>query len=127
MKTEQGRFRYLLFVGGFVGFLAGLTGMGGPVLSIPMQIIMGFSPFACVAAAQPFSMFACLSGTVGNIIIDMIDWKVAMLTVVLQGVGVWLGIWAASFLNTTGLKKCIAVLCIGTGIMMLLRQEGLFF
>ena len=57
----------------------------------------------------------------------MIDWKVAMLSVVLQGIGVWLGIWAASFLNTSMLKKCIAAMCIGTGVMMLLRQAGLFF
>ena len=127
MSTEKGRFRYLLFVGCFVGFLAGLTGMGGPVLSIPMQIIMGFHPFAAVAAAQPFQMFACLSGSAGNIILDMIDWKVAMLSVVLQGIGVWLGIWAAGFLDTSMLKKCIAAMCIGTGAMMLLRQSGLFF
>ena len=121
MQTERGRFRYLLFVGGFVGFLAGLTGIGGPVLSIPMEIIMGFSPLAAVAAAQPFQMFACLSGTAGNIIIGQIDWTVAMLSVVLQGIGVWMGIRAAEFMNTDMLKKCIAGMCLFTGVMMLLR------
>ncbi len=121
MQTERGRFNYLLFVGCFVGFLAGLTGMGGPVLSIPMEIIMGFSPLAAVAAAQPFQMFACLSGTAGNMIIGQIDWTVAMLSVVLQGIGVWMGIRAAEFLNTAMLKKCIAAMCLFTGVMMLLR------
>ncbi len=108
MSTERGRFRCLLLIACPVGFLAGLTGMGGPVLSIPMQVILGFPPLAAVAAAQPFQMFACLSGTVGNAILDMIDWKVAMISVVLQGAGLWLGVWAARFLDTAMLKKCIA-------------------
>ncbi len=121
METERGRFRYLLFVGSFVGFMAGLTGMGGPVLSVPMMIIMGFAPFATVAAAQPFQMFACLSGSIGNIIIDQINWNIALMSVVLQSVGVWAGIRAASHMNTAMLKKAIACLCVFTGVFMLLR------
>ena len=121
METEHGRFRYLLLVGAFVGFMAGLTGMGGPVLSVPMMIIMGFSPMATVAAAQPFQMFACLSGSVGNIVLDQIDWQVALLSVFLQSVGVWAGIRAARSMNTAFLKKAIAFLCVFTGVFMLLR------
>ena len=121
METERGRFRYLLFVGSFVGFMAGLTGMGGPVLSVPMMIVMGFSPMATVAAAQPFQMFACLSGSVGNIIIDQINWQVALFSVVLQSVGVWAGIRAARGMNTALLRKAIAFLCVFTGVVMLLR------
>ena len=121
MSTERGRFRYLLFVGSFVGFMAGLTGMGGPVLSVPMMIVMGFSPMSTVAAAQPFQMFACLSGSVGNIIIDQINWQVARLSVVLQSAGVWAGIRAAAHMNTGLLKKAIAFLCVFTGVFMLLR------
>ncbi len=121
MATERGRFRYLLFVGSFVGFMAGLTGMGGPVLSVPMMIVMGFSPLATVAAAQPFQMFACLSGSVGNMILDQINWKIALLSVILQSIGVWAGIRAASRLNTSLLKKAIAFLCVFTGVFMLLR------
>lgn len=121
MKTERGRFRYLVFVGSFVGFMAGLTGMGGPVLSVPMMIVMGFSPLATVAAAQPFQMFACLSGSVGNIIIDQINWPIALSSVFLQSAGVWAGIRAASRMNTAMLKKAIAFLCVFTGVFMLLR------
>lgn len=121
MNTSRGRFCYLFFVGSFVGFMAGLTGMGGPVLSVPMMIVMGFSPFATVAAAQPFQMFACFSGSVGNIIIDQINWPVALFSVLLQSLGVWAGIRASGYMNTAMLKKCIACLCVATGIIMLLR------
>jgi uncharacterized membrane protein YfcA len=121
MATEKGRFRYLVFVGSFAGFMAGLTGMGGPVLSVPMMIVMGFAPFATVAAAQPFQTFACLSGSIGNILIDQIDWYIAITSVFLQGVGVWAGIRVARRMDTSLLKKAIACLCVFTGICMMLR------
>ena len=121
MSTEKGRFRYLLFVGSFAGFMAGLTGMGGPVLSVPMLIAMGFAPFAAVAAAQPFQAFACLSGSIGNILIDQIDWYIAITSVFLQGVGVWAGIRFARRMDTSLLKKAIAFLCVFTGVCMMLR------
>ena len=121
MTPEKGRFRYLLFVGAFVGFMAGLTGMGGPVLSVPMMIVMGFPPFATVAAAQPFQLFACFSGSIGNIILDQIDWTVALLSVFLQSAGVWAGIRTARRMNTTLLKNAIALLCIFTGLFMLVK------
>ena len=121
METEKGRFRYLVFVGSFAGFMAGLTGMGGPILSIPLVIVMGFSPFAAVAAAQPFQMFACFSGSIGNILIDQIDWTVAILSVFLQSAGVWAGIRVARRMETVRLKKAIACLCIFTGCFMMMR------
>ncbi len=121
MKTDRGRFRYLFFVGSFVGFMAGLTGMGGPILSVPMMVVMGFPPLATVAAAQPFQMFACLSGSVGNIILDQINWPVALSSVILQSVGVWAGIRVASRMNTAMLKRAIAFLCVFTGVFMLVR------
>ena len=121
MSTEKGRFRYLLFVGSFAGFMAGLTGMGGPVLSVPMMIVMGFAPFATVAAAQPFQTFACLSGSIGNILIDQIDWYIAVTSVFLQGMGVWAGIRVARRMDTSLLKKAIACLCVFTGVLMMLR------
>lgn len=121
MESAQERFRYLLFVGAFVGFMAGLTGMGGPVLSVPMMIVMGFSPMATVAAAQPFQMFACFSGSVGNMILDQIDWPVVLFSVLLQSAGVWAGIRAARSMNTALLKTSIAFLCVFTGVFMLFR------
>lgn len=121
MESEKGRFRYLLFVGSFAGFMAGLTGMGGPILSIPLMIIMGFAPLATVAAAQPFQLVACFSGTIGNIVLDQINWSLALLSVMLQSIGVWAGICVARRMDTSRLKIALAFLCIFTGVMMLFR------
>lgn len=121
VESDKGRFRFLFFVGSFAGFMAGLTGMGGPILSIPLMIVMGFAPLATVAAAQPFQLFACFSGTVGNMILDQIDWPLALLSVVLQSAGVWAGIHVARRMDTSRLKMLIALLCVFTGVMMLFR------
>jgi len=121
METARGRFRYLLGVGAFVGFMAGLTGMGGPVLSVPLMILMSFPPIATVAAAQPFQMAACFSGSIGNIILGQIDWFIAITSVFLQSLGVWAGVCAARRMPTARLKKSIAFLCVFTGVLMLFR------
>lgn len=121
MMSGRKRWYGLMLVGAFVSFMAGLTGMGGGVLSVPMTIIMGFSPLAAVAAAQPFQVIACVSGTVGNFFIDQIDWYVAIVTAILQNIGVWLGILYARRMDTTRLKKAIAFLCVFTGIFMMMR------
>jgi uncharacterized membrane protein YfcA len=121
METEQGRFRYLLIVGAVVGFMAGLTGMGGPVLSVPLMIVMSFPPLATVAAAQPFQMAACFSGSIGNIILGQIDWTITITSVFLQSIGVWAGVCAARRMPTNWLKKAIAFLCVFTGVFMLFR------
>ena len=121
LENPRVRFIVLIAIGGFAGYLAGLTGMGGPLVSIPIMIITGFHPFATVAAAQPFMVVAALSGTVGNALLNYIDWPLALMTVGLQAIGVWAGVRAGRHLPTAVLKTCLAIVSIGTGVFMLVR------
>lgn len=111
----------LFAISAFVGFMAGLTGVGGPVISVPIMIALGFPPLLSVASALPLQLVACFSGSIGNFILGKIDWPLAMMTVLLQIVGFYAGQRAARHIDTEGLKKCVAFLCIGTGIIMLVR------
>lgn len=111
----------LLSIGAFVGFMAGLTGVGGPVLSVPIMIALVFDPRISVAAALPLQLAGCFSGSLGNVFLGQIDWSLTMLTVVIQIVGFWLGQKTARKMNTHWLKMCVAMLCIGTGVIMLMR------
>lgn len=114
--------RGLLFgIGAFVGFMAGLTGVGGPVLSVPIMIALGFDPLLSVAAALPLQLACCFSGSLGNLFLGQIDWPLAMLTVVLQMFGFWTGLKAAQHMNTVFLRNSVSLLCIGTGVFMLYR------
>ena len=121
LESPRVRFTVLLAIGGFAGYLAGLTGMGGPLVSIPVMIITGFHPFATVAAAQPFMVVAALSGTAGNALLGYIDWPLALMTVGLQAAGVWAGVRVGRHLPTAVLKICLAVVSMGTGVFMLVR------
>jgi len=121
MTVEKGRFRALTLVGAFVSFLAGLTGMGGGVLSVPMTVVMGVAPLAAVAAAQPFQAIACISGSLGNIFLDQIVWSIAITSAILQCVSFYAGAWVAQRMDTSRLKQSIAFICIFTGLYMLLK------
>lgn len=112
----------LFLLGGSVGFLAGLTGAGGPVISVPAMIILGFSPLASVAVAQPFQMMATASGSMGNLFLGAVDLPMAGLIALFQCIGVMAGIRVAHLLNTERLKMTVAVTCIGTGLYLLIRE-----
>jgi uncharacterized membrane protein YfcA len=114
--------KFLLFsIGAFVGFMAGLTGVGGPVLSVPIMIALFFDPRISVAAALPLQLAGCFSGTLGNVLLGQVDWSLMILTVAIQIVGFWLGQRWGRKMDTQWLKKCVAILCIGTGVIMLVR------
>ena len=115
------RFRYLLFIGCFVGFMAGLTGAGGPVLSVPMMLVAGFAPLPTIAASQPFQMVAAFSGTFGNIMLDLVNWKLVFIVTAVQALGIVAGVWTAKRTDASILKVIIAILCILTGCFTLVR------
>ena len=111
----------LFILGGGVGFIAGLTGAGGPVLSVPLMIIAGFPPLLSVAVAQPFQVAAALSGSVGNFLLGTIDLVTALWITPVQLVGVAMGVALANRLNTAALKRLVALMCVGTGAYLLIR------
>lgn len=112
---------FLFTLGAAVSFMAGLTGAGGPVLTVPIMIGTGFSPLLAVAVAQPFQVIAAVSGSVGNVLLGAVDYGLAFVAAVTQIIGIATGIRMANRLNTERLKKLIALMCIGTGLYLLLR------
>ena len=55
-EGRRSRFWVLFAVGSGVGFVAGLTGAGGPVLSVPIMIALGFPPLIAIGAGQGYSV-----------------------------------------------------------------------
>lgn len=118
----SGKRQGLLFaIGSFVGFMAGLTGVGGPVLSVPIMVALGFEPRLSVAVALPLQLACCFSGSLGNLFLKQIDWPLVALTVVMQTAGFYAGLKAAERMDASFLRKSVAVLCVGTGAFMLVH------
>lgn len=110
---------FLVLLGCVVGFIAGLTGVGGPIISIPIMIYFGFSPVCSIAAGQSFSVGAALSGTAGNLLYGSIDWGVMVLITLAQMCGTVAGVRLACRVPAVVLRRAVAVVCLLIGFFLL--------
>ncbi len=111
----------LLAIGGFVGFGSGLTGAGGPLLSVPTMIMFGFPPLQTIGASQVVSILAASSGTIGHIAYGSIDFIVVGLVVLFEVVGVVLGVWIVHAINVAIVRRFVAWLCVFVGVWMIVK------
>ncbi|MBF0527826.1 MAG: sulfite exporter TauE/SafE family protein [Deltaproteobacteria bacterium] len=112
----------LLGIGASVGFVSGLTGVGGPVLSIPLMIIIGFSPLTSIGVSQALQITAAGSGTIGNLLHGAIDFYLAAWISVILIFGLIVGIWIAHRCNTSQLRLTIALTCLLVGGLVFYRS-----
>lgn len=117
----------LLAIGGGTGFVAGLTGVGGPVLSIPIMIILGFPPAWCVAMAMPYQIGTAAAGSISNAFHQSINLEAGLMVSVALVVGIMIGARIVRYFSSTMLRISIAVICLGVGAMVLVRAVGEFF
>jgi hypothetical protein len=111
----------LLFViGGISGFGSGLTGVGGPALSVPIMLLFGFNPLTAIGASQVIQILAAASGTIGNLQYGSIDFQLASALTVFALVGVQLGVVIVHALNANSLRLTVGIFCfiVGAGLMM---------
>lgn len=114
--------RQLLFaVGAITGFGSGLTGVGGPALSVPMMVLLGFPPLATVGVSQVVQILAAVSGSAGNLVHGAIDFRLAAVLTVFELVGVCVGVWLAHVVDARSLRRAVGVLCVAVGTGLLVR------
>ncbi len=118
------RFLLLAGIGGLVGFGSGLTGVGGPVLSVPLMVALGFSPLTSIATGQVIQIAAALSGSVGNAANGVIDYGTAAWVTCLELAGVAAGARLAHAISMALLKKIVSIVCILVGALILARALG---
>lgn len=111
---------FLVGVGALVGFGSGLTGVGGPALSVPIMMLLGFSPLTTIGASQVVQILAGVSGTVGNLQYGSINYKFLIICTIFEVVGVLIGARVVHAVNAQSLRGFVSVLCIlvGAGLMM---------
>lgn len=117
----RAQFVLLVFVGAITGFGSGLTGVGGPAVSVPIMVLLGFPTLATIGASQVIQVLAALSGSAGYLWRDLVDLRLAAGTVLFEIAGVWLGVRLAHRVNARHLRGCVGVLCIAVGSTLLLR------
>lgn len=112
----------LLLIGFCTGFGSGLTGVGGPVLSVPMMVIIGFAPLTSIATSQVIQIAAAFSGSVGNFYNNFIDIQLGLLVGVVEMAGVLAGAHMAHKVSQKLLKKIISLVCIVVGVFIMARS-----
>lgn len=122
-QVQQG---LLLGIGAAAGFGSGLTGVGGPALSVPMMVLSGFPVLTSIATSQAIQIIAAASGTLGNLQFGTINFGVASVVTVLEIAGVFLGTRIVHAINADTLRKFVAVLCIAVGAYLIVRTLGWF-
>ncbi len=108
-------------IGAVVGFGSGLTGVGGPAVSVPIMVMFGFAPLATIGASQVIQILASLSGSAANLHYGTIHYGIAFPVTVAQLMGVPLGVRIVHAVNAKALRRFIAILCILVGAWLIVR------
>ncbi len=114
LETVPDRQRRLL-VGGIglgIGFLGGLLGVGGPVVAVPVLIVLGVPMLVAVAVAQIQSVFISGFATIGYFAADAVSIPLAVLVGVPQLIGVVLGWQVAHLVDPERLRVVLGVVLV---------------
>jgi len=119
----------LLFasLGGMAGFLAGLLGIGGGVILVPLFLkifpLIGFPEATLVHTALGTSLAIILptaiSSSLGHRKHGNVDWHMVMWLASGSVSGALVGAWAASLLSGAALKGCFGLTLMGIGLHFL--------
>jgi uncharacterized membrane protein YfcA len=99
-------------VGAAVAVAAGLFGIGGPMLAVPLLVVGGMPVLDALGAAQVQSIVIASVGTVGYAAQGAIDWPLAVVVGVPELVGVLIGWRIAHAVPTHRLRLALATVLI---------------
>ncbi|MEU6655296.1 sulfite exporter TauE/SafE family protein [Streptomyces sp. NPDC046900] len=90
-----------------VATAAGIVGIGGPMLTVPLLVALGIPVLEALAAAQPQSVVIASIGTLGYVAHGTVNWRLAALVGTPELAGVLLGWKIARVLPTRRLKGAL--------------------
>jgi uncharacterized protein len=109
----------LVLIGVFVGFGSTLTGTGGPVLLVPLLLMLRFPALKSIGISQAIQLPIAIFAVVGFWLYGEIDFGLGLNLGVSQAVGAYLGAQIAHRLPIAQLRRLVAVALILVGAMMI--------
>jgi uncharacterized protein len=100
-------------VGVGVAVASGIVGVGGPLLAVPLLVVLGMPVLSALAAAQVQSVVIATVGTAGYLAAGAIDWPLAALVGIPELAGVLLGWVLARALPTRTLTYVLIASLFG--------------
>lgn len=111
----------VVVLGVTVAVLAGIVGIGGPMLTVPLLVVLGVPLLESLAAAQAQSIVIASTGTVAYVANGSVDWALAVLIGIPELAGVLLGWKLARSLPTRSLKIALVVTLLALAPYLALR------
>jgi len=108
----------LVLCGLFVGVGAGLTGVGGPAILVPLLLLLRVPSGAAIAISQPNAIAASASGALGHLVFGHINMTLAGGLCLVAGVGVAVGAAIHERIGATILRKVVGAACIVLGLWL---------
>jgi uncharacterized membrane protein YfcA len=112
LHPHQTHWPAIIATGLFVSAAASLFGIGGPMVCVPLLVILGMPMLTSLAAAQAQSVVISLLGTIFYMFHNSIDWPMAIAIMIPQTCGVLLGIKIAHALPGHWLAYALAAVLI---------------
>jgi len=111
----------LAAVGAVTGFLSGLTGIGGSVLSVPLMVLCDFPVLTAIGVGQVLQIVNALSGSAANLRYGSVDFGLAAFIAAFEMLGVLLGAFIIHRIEMALVKRVVGGLCVLAGFTFLLR------
>jgi uncharacterized protein len=109
----------LLSLGGATGFLSSLTGTGGPLVLVPVLIILRLPVLTAVGLSQAIQLPVAVAATAGNVIYGWVDPVLAGVLAAALTVGSWGGARLAHLLPRPLLRRIVSVVLVVIGTLMM--------
>ncbi len=116
---SRGRFSLLTSIGALSGLTAGLTGAGGPLVSVPLLNIMAYPVLTAVGASQMLQLAASLSGSISYWQDDLIPLAPLTVAIPMHLIGIWLGVKLVHAIDQRLATRVVAALGMAAGMGIL--------
>ena len=111
----------LLQIGAVVGFGSALTGTGGPVLLVPILVLMRAPTLTAIGVSQVVQILVAIFSTFGYVLFGQVDFFLGTTLGLVAAAGVVIGTRVAHAVPILTLRRIVAVSLIGAGILIVMR------
>ena len=111
----------LMGIGGFfIGFIAGLLGVGGGFLFLPMMLIIGYKTKQAAATSSFVVIFSSFSGFAGHVAEGRFHWPLMVATAIAVIIGSQIGAKVMKEkMKAKWIKQMFAVVLLGVAVKLL--------
>ena len=113
--------RAMLAIGILVGFGSALTGTGGPVLLIPVMLLVGGGVVATIAASQPIQIPIAIFATAAFLAFGELDWELGLVLGLAQVAGVVAGARLGDRLPAEALRNLVGIALGVSALIFLIK------